>query len=144
MSNQVSTIPFGTNATKLSGYLYRFGDRLGNFDILIENTGKNDLYFVAKEQTDTSSSGSFIPVCTPVTVVPKGLKTISLNVISKKIGFFGSGNTIANVQITFRNPSNLSGSGWDLVVTGHRGWGYDPGLSDGDKAPTWPDFNTLF
>lgn len=135
MSNQVSLIPFGTDATKIAGYLYRANDRLGNFDLQIENTGANNLYFVVKEQTNPS--GAFVAVSAPVTVVPKGLKTLSLNLLSKKVGFFGSGNTTANVQITQRNPGNLAGAAWDLVVTGKRGWGYDAGLSDGDKQPVW-------
>jgi hypothetical protein len=141
MSNQVSTIPFGTDATTLAGYAYRVNDRLGNLDLMIENTGANSLYFVVKEQTNPS--GAFVAVSTPVTVVPKGLKTISLNLLSKKVGFFGSGNTTANVQFTQRNPSNLSGAQTDIVVTGRRGWGYDAGLSAGDKLPTWSNPDTI-
>jgi hypothetical protein len=137
MSNQVSTIPFGASASFLAGYAYRNNDRLGNVDLMIENTGPNSLYFVVKEQTNPS--GAFVPVSTPVTVVPKGLKTLSLNLLSKKIGFFGSGNTIANVQLTQRNPGNLTGAHIDIVVTGKRGWGYDPGLSPGDQLPNWGD-----
>jgi hypothetical protein len=135
MSNQVSTIPFGTDATKISGYMFRTNDRLGNFDLQIDNTGPNSLYFQVKEQTNPS--GAFVNVGPAVTIVPKGIKTISLNLLSKKLGFFGSGNTTANVQVTFRNPSNLAGAQWDLVVTGRKGWGYDPELAPGEKLPNW-------
>lgn len=135
MSSQVSTIGFGSDATTLAGYAFRANERLGNIDLQIDNTGSNPLYFVVKEQTNPS--GAFVNVSTPITIVPRGLKTISLNLLSKKIGFFGSGNTTANVQFTQRNPSNLAGGQIDLVVTGRRGWGYDAGLSAGDKQPDW-------
>jgi hypothetical protein len=141
MSNQASTIPFGTDATTLAGYAVRDNGRLGNIDLMVENTGANSLYFVVKEQTNPS--GAFVAVSTPITVVPKGLKTVSLNLLSKKVGFFGSGNTTANIQLTQRNPSNLSGAQWDIVVTGRRGWGYDAGLSAGDKAPNYGNPDTL-
>lgn len=134
MSSQISTLGFANDATKLSGYMYRF-ERLGNFDLLIENTGANSVYFIVKEQT--SPSGAFVPVSTPITIVPKGTKTLSLNLLSKKVGFFGSGNTTVNVQVNFRNPAALSGQGFDFVVTGKKGWGYDPGLADGEKLPNW-------
>jgi hypothetical protein len=139
--NQVSSIPFGTDATLLSGYAYRGGDRLGNFDLTIENTGANSLYFQLKEQTNPS--GAFVAVGAAQTLVPKGVKTVSYNILSQRLGFFGSGNTTANVSFSMRNKGNLRGAQVDIVVTGRRGWGFDPGFNQNSEVPNWGNPNNL-
>lgn len=139
--NQVSSIPFGTDATLLAGYAYRAGDRLGNVDLVIENTGANALYFQLKEQTNPS--GAFVNVGSAQTLVPKGTKTVSYNLISERVGFFGSGNTTANVSFVIRNKGNLRGAQIDIVVTGRRGWGFDPGFDTNSQVPNWGNPNNL-
>jgi len=139
--NQVSSIPFGTDATLLAGYAYRANDRLGNVDLTIENTGSNALYFQLKEQTNPS--GAFVNVGAAQTLVPKGVKTVSYNLIAKRVGFFGSGSTTANVSFSIRNKGNLRGAQVDIVVTGRRGWGYDAGFDTNSQVPNWGNPNNL-
>ena len=139
--NQVSSIPFGTDATLLAGYAYRANDRLGNVDLVIENTGSNALYFQLKEQTNPS--GAFVAVGAAQSIVPKGTKTVSYNLLSERVGFFGSGNTTANVSFVIRNKGNLRGAQIDIVVTGRRGWGFDPGFNQNSEVPTWGNPNNL-
>lgn len=135
--NQVSSIPFGTDATLLAGYAYRANGRLGNVDLVLENTGANTLYFKLMEQMNPS--GAFVQVGNAVTVVPKGAKTVSYNLISEKVGFFGSGNTTANATFVIRNKGDLRGADIDLVVTGRRGWGFDPSFAQNAEVPPYGD-----
>ena len=141
--NQVSTIPFGTDATLLAGYMSSANDRLGNIDLTRENTGANTLYFKAAEQTNPS--GAFVAVGSAVSIVPGGVKTLSYNLISQKLGFFGSGDTTANATWSIRTKGDLRGAQIDIVITGRRGWGYDPSFNKAaDGSPqNWPGFNTL-
>ena len=140
--NQHSLIPFGTDATKVAGYLVAANDRLGNVDLTIENTGANSLYFQVKEQTNPS--GAFVNVGAAQTIVPGGTKTLSLSgLLSSKLGFFGSGETTANVGFVIRNKANLRGASYDILVAGRRGFGFDPGYNQAAEVPTVPGFNTL-
>jgi hypothetical protein len=122
---QISTIPFGSDATILAGYALAANDRLGNLDLVIENTGANDLYLKVAEYDGVTSPSGYADIGVPVTVVPKGTKTVSLSLLSKKIGFFGSGNTVANVSTVYRNRADLRGAQIDIVVQGRKGWGFD-------------------
>jgi hypothetical protein len=135
--NQQSTIPFGTDATLLAGYaMNAANDRLGNFDLVIENTGANSLYLRVKEQTLPQSG--FSDVGSPITVVPKGTVTRSYSILSKRIGFFGSGNTIANISPVLRNKGDLRGAQIDIVQIGRRGWSWDNAFDQKSfKSPGW-------
>lgn len=142
--NQVSAISFGPDITKASGYLQYANERLGNIDLTIENTSDYDLIFQAKVASPLTASG-FTNVGSVVTVKPRGVKTVSYNVLSKAFGFFGSGqdssggarSVTANVSTSFRNKGDLRGAQVDIVQTGRRGWGYDPILSDPSIAKFW-------
>ena len=123
--NQCSTIGFGTNAQVLAGYALAANDRLGNIDLIVENTGKNSLYFKIAEHDGVTSPSGYRDIITPVTIVAGGNKTISLNLLNKQIGFFGSGPTTANVSTVIRNPANLAGRQIDIVAgPAHQGWGF--------------------
>jgi len=138
--NQLSSIGFGSNIQVLAGYAQYANSALGNVDILLENTGSNTLTFVAKEYPVTAAKGGvsgYGVVGDFITVVPKGVRTVSYNVVSKRIGFFGSGNTTANVSINFRNKADLRGAQIDIVATGRRGWGFDDGFNRPELTKKW-------
>ena len=138
--NQVSKIPFGSDASVMAGYAFRANDRLGRFDLVIENTGDNALSMQIREAVTPSgfaNLGSFF------TVAPGGTVTKSYTLLSEKIAFFGSGNTVANVSTVLRNKGNLRGAEIDIVVTGRRGWGFDDGFDTGAFQPNWGDPDNL-
>ena len=140
MINQASIIGFGTDATILSGYALAANDRLGNFDLVVENVGTNTLNLTVKELNMVSGYNTVI---TPwISVVPKGTKTISFSgILSQQIGFFGSGNTTANISTVLRNPANLRGASIDIVAQGHRGFGWDQAF--GSKAFRSPGYGAF-
>ena len=152
MSNQISGVPFGTDATVLAGWAVTAGPALGNIDFVVENTGTNTLTFQFKTLT---TYGSYTPVTTSVgawfTVAPSGVVTKSLCLVSTTLGFFGSGNTTANITQNLRNPADLRGAGIDMFVTGKRGWnstnnnsttggggGFDTAYNTNANEPVWP------
>lgn len=132
--NQQSLIGFGGDITVAAGYAQRGNDRLGNFDLVIENTGANQLTFVLKELT---SASGFTAVGAAVTVTPRGVKTLSYSLLSKRVGFFGSGNTTANISTVLRNPADLRGAQIDIVNAGRRGWGFDAGFDTATLTQNW-------
>lgn len=142
--NQVSEVSFGTDATKCNGYLQYANERLGNLDLIIENTSDFDLYFQAKVASTITASG-FTNVGSAVTIKPRGVKTLSYNILAKKFGFFGSGvdstgrarSVTANVSTVLRNKSDLRGAQVDIVNAGRRGWGYDAIFNDPVIGKFW-------
>jgi hypothetical protein len=140
MASQSSKVPFGVDASVLAGYAYAANARLGNIDLTLENTGLNTLTFQLKEWDGVTAPSGYYSVGGVQTVVPGGVKTISYNIVAKRVGLFGSGGTTANVTFNFRNPADLRGAQIDLIVTGRRGWAWDdafnrPELSRGFGPP---------
>ena len=135
--NQVSQVSFGPDITQANGYLQYGNERLGNLDLVIENTSDYDLVFQAKAASTLTNSG-FANVGSAVTIKARGVKTLSYNILSKKFGFFGSGqdstgaarSVTANVTTVIRNKSDLRGAQVDLVNVGKRGWGSDQIFND--------------
>ena len=132
--NQASSIGFGVDANKLAGYAQAANDRLGNFDLVVENTGANTLWMIVREQTTAKPTTSgYGDVGSWFTVVPAGVQTKSYSIVSKRVGFFGSGrnsagvaaSTKANISVVLRNKADLRGSQIDIVGMGRRGWGVD-------------------
>lgn len=122
--NQMSTIGVGSDATVLAGLaMAGANDRLGNFDLIIENTGANTLYLRVKEQTLPQSG--FTDIGSPISVVAKGTVTKSYTVLNQRIGFFGSGNTTANITPVIRNKGDLRGAQIEIIQIGKRGWTTD-------------------
>ena len=142
--NQVSQVSFGTDITRCNGYLQYANERLGNLDLIIENTSDYDLYFQAKVASTLTASG-FTNIGSAVTIKPKGLKTLSYNILAKKFGFFGSGvdsagaakSVTANVSTVLRNKGDLRGAQVDIVNAGKRGWGYDAIFNDPVIGKYW-------
>ena len=129
--NQLSTVGLGKDATVLAGYALAANDRLGNIDFVLENTGDNDAYVVLKELIGSGYQN----VGSAITLVPKGVKTVSLTLVSAQLGFFGSGNTTINISTVLRHPANLRGAQVDFVITGRSGWGYDAAYNKGAFLP---------
>jgi hypothetical protein len=139
--NQISQIPFGSDATKLAGYAQATGDRLGAFDVVFENTGQNDAYIFIAEGKYTPS-GLVYETSTPI--VPGftvraggGVVTKSMRSLNKRVGFFGSGNTLVNATVVIRNKGDLRGAQIDIVTGGRRGWGYDPAFDSKTTRANW-------
>jgi len=99
-----------------------------------------------REYDGTTSPSGYKNVGSAVTVVPRGTTTVHMNLLSKQIGFFGSGNTVINVTTVMRNPSTLRGAQIDIVALGRRGFGYDSAFDQKQfRSPGWgaaPDAST--
>jgi hypothetical protein len=140
MLNQLSGVPFGTDATVLAGYVTATNDRLGNIDFIVENTGPNTLWLEFREYTGVASpvaASGYVNLGAAMTVVPGGVASQSLSVLSKQIGLFGSGSTTANVSCVFRNPADRRGAQIDIVVVGRKGWSVDPAFPTSAFRPNW-------
>lgn len=134
---QVSIIPFGTDASKIAGYAIST-QRLGNFDLLIENVGDTTLTMCVKQFVSGSPS-SYSIIVPWFSVVPGGTTSKACVVNTQQIGFFGSGGTTANITFSYRNPANLRGAQVDIVPVGKYGWTYDIAYPTGSTQPTWPN-----
>ena len=151
-------------------------ERLGAIDFVFENTGQIPAYikvmaYVAPTTTPsgyaaetplnsyyqsdltttptsaiTALAQPFALVGGPFVVAPRGVVTRSYNLLSRRIGFFGSGiaatvtqqiapyqamlvsSTTVNITAVIRNPSDLRGAQIDISTVGRQGWGYDQAL----------------
>lgn len=119
--NQVSTIGLGTDITKIAGYAFAANDRLGNIDFVFENTGANTAAIQLKEVVGSG----YVNLGSEIQVVAKGTKTVSLVLLSKYLGIFGSGNTTINMSTVMRNQGNLRGAQIDIVPVGRSGFSWD-------------------
>lgn len=146
--NQISALGFGADAQVFAGYAQAANERLGNIDFIVENTGANTLYMTLGQYDGNSSPSGFAKVGAAFVVVPGGTQTKSYSLVSKRIGFFGSGNTNttltgtatsakANITAVLRNKADLRGAQIDMVATGHRGWGYDEGWNKLELKKKW-------
>lgn len=146
--NQVSAIGFGPDAEVFAGYAQSANERLGNIDIIVENTGANTLYMTLGQYDGQTSPSGYANIGAAFVVVPGGTQTKSYSLVSKRIGFFGSGNTAtdlsgtatstkANITAVLRNKSDLRGAQVDIVATGRRGWGYDEGWNKLELKKKW-------
>lgn len=134
--NQISKIGFGSNANVFAGYAMAANDRLGNFDLVVENTGNNTLSLQLKEYLPASATWG--NVGSVHTIVAGGTATISLSLVSKALGFFGTGNTTANISTVIRNKANLRGAQIDILTSGRKGWGFDAGFDKEAFRTPWP------
>ena len=140
MLNQISGVPFGSDATLLAGYATAINERLGNIDFVVENTGPNTLWMEFREYTGVATplaASGYINLGAALTVVPGGVAHQSLSILSQQIGFFGSGNTTANISCVFRNPADRRGAQIDIFVVGRKGWSVDPGFPVKAYRPNW-------
>jgi len=135
---QLSGIGFGADAAVMAGYALAANDRLGVFDLVIENTGTSTLYLRVKEHDGVTSPSGFADVLAPISVVAGGRVTRSLSLVSKVIGFFGSGNTTANISTVIANRADRRGAGIDFQIAGRKGWGFDDGVDQKAFLPKWP------
>lgn len=138
--NQQSKIGFGSNISRLAGYAQHANAQLGNIDLVIENCGANTLTFAVKEYVGTTAApttSGYQQVGGFVSVVAGGVKTVSYNLLSKRVGFFGSGNTTASISTSYRNKGDLRGAQIDIVTTGRRGYTIDDGFNYPDLGAKW-------
>jgi hypothetical protein len=109
--NQVSAIGFGPDAEVFAGYAQSANERLGNIDFIVENTGSNTLYMTLGQYDGDTSPSGYAKVGTAFVVVPGGVQTKSYSLVSKRIGFFGSGNTeTCRAPLPLPRPTSLRSS----------------------------------
>ena len=120
--NQVSSVAFGTDANVFQGYAESANDRLGAIDFVFENTGPNAAYIRLAQYDGATSPSGFATIDTSYTVspftanflgfavAPGGTVTRHYTLVSKRVAFFGSGNTIVNISAVLRNKSDLRGA----------------------------------
>lgn len=135
--NQLSSIGFGSDASVFAGYAQSAGDKLGNLDFVFENTGPNTAYLRLMQYDGVTSPSGFAQVGAWITVVPGGCLTQSYVLLSKRVGFFGSGNTTVNISTVIRNKADLRNAQIDIVAVGRRGWGYDEGYNKLELKKKW-------
>ncbi len=142
--NQVSSIPFGTDASQFQAYAESANDRLGAIDFVFENTGPNTAYIRLAQYDGTTSPSGFATIDTTYsgtwlgfTVAPGGTTTRHYSLISKRVAFFGSGNTIVNISSVLRNKSDLRGAQIDIIPAGRKGWGYDEAWNRNELIKKW-------
>jgi|PlaIllAssembly_1097288.scaffolds.fasta_scaffold1075673_1 hypothetical protein len=153
--NQVSSVPFGTDATVFQGYAESANDRLGAIDFVFENTGPNWAYIRLAQYDGVTSPSGFATIDTTYTttvpgtgyapvanflgfgVAPGGTSTRHYVLLSKRVAFFGSGNTNVNISAVLRNKSDLRGAQIDIVAVGRRSWGYDEGWNRNELIKKW-------
>jgi hypothetical protein len=153
--NQVSSVPFGTDAAVFQAYAESANDRLGAIDFVFENTGPNTAYINLGQYDGKTSPSGFATIDTTYTtaipglstggfrgfiVAPGGTATRHYVLVSKRVAFFGSGNTIVNISSVQRNKSDLRGAQIDLVAVGRRGWGYDEAWNRNELIKKWGGF----
>jgi hypothetical protein len=131
----------------MAGYAQAINDRLGNFDLVVENTGDNTLWMIVRSQQHgvTAFTSGYGDVGSWFTVAPRGVQTKSYSLVDKRVGFFGSGrnssavasSTKANVSVVLRNKADLRGAGIDIVTMGRRGWGVDEAFDAPTLTKKW-------
>jgi hypothetical protein len=152
--NQLSAVGFGPDISVFSGYAQSANERLGNIDFIVENTGAYTLTMYLGQYDGNTSPSGFAMVGTAFTVVPGGVQTKSYSLVSKRVGFFGSGNTLttlagtatsakANITAVLRNKADLRGAQIDMVATGRKGWGYDEGWNKLELKKKWGSVSNL-
>lgn len=154
--NQLSAIGFGNDATTLRGYAQAANERLGAIDFQVENTGNIALAFQLREYDGTTSPSGYANVGAQYSVAARGKRTISYNLLSKRVGFFGSGvaatvtvngvsqyitSTTANITAVIHNKGDLRGAQIDLVAVGRRGWTIDDGFASPELRKKWGSVN---
>lgn len=151
--NQASAIGFGVDAQVFAGYAQSANERLGNIDFIVENTGSNTLYMTLGQWDGNTSPSGYAKVGAAFVVVPGGVQTKSYSLASKRIGFFGSGNTLttlagvatstkANITAVLRNKADLRGAQIDILAVGRKGWGYDEGFNKLELKKKWGTVNS--
>lgn len=164
--NQASLVPFGTDASRLAGYAQTANERLGAVDFIFENTGKVAAYIRVKAYVAPTTTPSGYADVNPIyagvmpsggeaaTLGPEiyvnagGVVTRSYNLLSKRIGFFGSGvratvngqvisSTTVNISAVLRNKSDIRGAQIDISQVGRQGWGFDPAFNTPNLTKKW-------
>ena len=121
---------------------------MGNIDFVFENRGNSTAYIKLAQFDDSTSPSGYKDVGTAFTVVPGGTATKSYVFVNKRVGFFGSGNTLpdltgtatsasVNISTVLRNKGDLRGAQIDIVAVGRRSWGYDKAFDKPTLTKKW-------
>lgn len=142
--NQISSIPFGTDANVFQGYAESANMKLGAVDFVFENIGANTAYIRLAQYDGVTSPSGYKTIDTTYTggwlgftVAPGGTTTRHYVLANKRVAFFGSGSTNVNITPVLRNKGDLRGAQIDIVATGRRGWGYDEAWAKTELQKKW-------
>jgi hypothetical protein len=177
--NQASLVPFGTDASRLAGYAQTANERLGAIDFTFENTGSiaayikvmsyigptttpsgyadvlpldSESYNAVTTSPPAGTISGFTSVGPPLVVNARGCLTRSYNLLSKRVGFFGSGisatltingvstvvrSTTVNITASIRNKGDIRGAQIDISQVGRQGWGYDQAFNTPNLTKKW-------
>ncbi len=131
-------IGLGADANDLAGSAFTPNDRLGPVNIQIENiqpenapAAGNAAYVVIKQLTGSGWAN----LVSGFSVAAGGRVNKEVKVFTKKIGFFGSGNTTVTISVQHAHGSALRGGQIDVEATGRRGYGYDTGVDGAVNHP---------
>jgi len=127
-------------------------------DFIFENTGLVAAYIRVKQYVAPTTTPSGYADVTPlgigayvgpeITVAARGAVTRSYNLLSKRIGFFGSGvaatvngivvrSTTVNITAVLRNKSDIRGAQIDISQVSRQGWGFDPAFNTPNLTKKW-------
>jgi hypothetical protein len=136
----------------LAGYAIGAGDRLGAIDFVMENVGPSTAYIKLMTYDGTTSPSGWKLIDTSVptgtdwygtVLAAGGAQTKSYVLLNKRVGFFGSGNTLVNISTVIRNKADLRGAQVDIVAVGRRGWGYDQGYNKAELKKKWGSITSV-
>ena len=154
MSNQISTIGFGSDANLLAGQALSTNDRIGNINLLVtvptslagssvsygQTVSSGSLYLKVKVHDGVTAPSGYYDVAGPFQIVNGGNQIVPLvGINSKRIGFFGSGNVKANISVILNNASALAGQDITIVPGPRAGWGFqDASQVQAFQSPGYP------
>lgn len=160
-------------------------ERLGAIDFSFENTGNVAAYIKVMSYigptttpsgyadvlpldaesynavTNSPAAGTisgFTNVGPPFVVAARGCITRSYNLLSKRIGFFGSGiaasvtingvtttvrSTTVNISANIRNKGDIRGAQIDISQVGRQGWGYDQAFNTPNLTKKWGSVDSV-
>lgn len=109
----------------------------------------------------SSALTGFTSVGAPFVVAARGTITRSYNLLTSRIGFFGSGvagnvvqqiapyntvrvsSTVVNITANIRNPAALAGGQIDISQVGRQGWGFDQAFNTPNLTKKWGSISSV-
>jgi hypothetical protein len=151
----------GNDIRTLVGYALTTTDRIGPVTLQFENHGSTAgntflgdniasqganpatievKYFVPGyvDEATGAVSGSWTQLIAPFVIQPGGRVNVNAVVFAKKIGIFGSGNTVVSLEIPHPHAAALRGGHIDVEPVGRQGWGFDSGIDRNQLFPPLP------
>lgn len=136
----------------MAGYAQAANDKLGAVDFQFENVGNTPATIRLMSFDGSSPPSGYVPIATATQqpglppgafiVAPGGALTRGYILLNKRVGFFGSGNTLVNITPVYRNKGDLRGAQIDIVVMGRRSWKFDDAFNKPELTKKWGQIDT--